>query len=46
VPACPKCGAEVAEPVKAWELAPKGMRGVKIGLFKCPNNHFFRARVE
>ena len=33
---CPKCGAEVEAPIKTWVLAPKGRKGVVIGLFKCP----------
>lgn len=33
-------------PVKVWELAPRGRRSVKIGLFKNPDTgRFFRARV-
>ncbi|OYT60524.1 MAG: chorismate-binding protein [Thermoprotei archaeon] len=46
MPKCPKCGAEVEKPIKTWVLAPKGRKGVKIGLFKCPNAHYFRAKVE
>jgi len=43
---CPKCGADVASPTKTWTLAPKGRRPVTIGLFKCPNGHFFRAGIK
>ncbi len=43
---CPKCGEEVAKPIKTWVLAPKGRKGVKIGLFQCSNGHYFRAKVE
>ena len=46
MPKCPKCGAEVKEPLKTWVLAPKSRKGVIIGLFKCPNGHYFRARVD
>ncbi len=45
MPKCPKCGAEVKEPIKTWVLAPKGRKGVIIGLFRCPNGHYFRAKV-
>lgn len=45
MPKCPICGAEVHEPVKTWVLKPKNRRGVIIGLFKCPNGHYFRAKV-
>ncbi|NPA23672.1 MAG: chorismate-binding protein [Crenarchaeota archaeon] len=30
------------KPVKAWVLAPKGRKGVIIGLFKCPNGKTVR----
>ena len=48
MPKCPVCGAEVKEPIKTWVLKPKSRpgKGVKIGLFKCPNGHYFRAKVE
>jgi len=46
MPKCPKCGTEVAAPIKKWTLAPKGRKPVTIGLFKCPNGHFFRAGVK
>lgn len=42
---CPKCGAEVSTPLKSWVLAPKGRKGVEIGLFKCPAGHYFRAKM-
>ncbi|UXD21471.1 chorismate-binding protein [Ignicoccus pacificus DSM 13166] len=45
MPKCPKCGAEVDQPIKTWLLAPKGRKGVIIGLFRCPNGHYFRAKV-
>jgi len=39
---CPKCGAEVAQPRKTWEMAGRpdkqGKRlKLKVGLFDCPN---------
>ncbi len=46
MPKCPKCGAEVDKPIKTWVLAPKGRKGVVIGLYKCPNGHYFRAKAE
>lgn len=47
MPKCPICGAEVEKPVKVWILKPKKRdKGVKIGLFVCPNGHKFRAKVE
>ena len=33
-------------PIKVWVLAPRGRKGVKIGLFKSPKTgRYFRARV-
>ncbi|PUA33230.1 MAG: chorismate-binding protein [Zestosphaera tikiterensis] len=33
-------------PEKVWTLAPKGRKGVKIGLFKSPETgKYFRAKV-
>ncbi len=33
-------------PEKVWTLAPKGRKGVKIGLFKSPESgKYFRAKV-
>ncbi|MEM0066341.1 MAG: chromatin protein Cren7 [Sulfolobales archaeon] len=32
-------------PEKIWTLAPKGRKGVKIGLFKSPTGKYFRAKV-
>lgn len=33
-------------PKKVWELAPKGRKGVKIGLFRSPvTGKYFRAKV-
>lgn len=44
---CPKCGTEVESPMKTWTLAPKGRKGVTIGLFKCPNcGAFFRSGIK
>ena len=39
---CPKCGADVAQPRKTWEMAGRpdkqGKRlKLKFGLFDCPN---------
>lgn len=42
---CPKCSAEVEQPLKTWTLKPRGRKGIIIGLFKCPNGHYFRAKV-
>ncbi len=34
------------EPIKVWRLAPKGRKGIKIGLFQSPETkQYFRARV-
>ncbi len=43
----PTTGQEVElEPIKVWSLAPKGRKGVKIGLFKSPTTgKYFRAKV-
>ncbi len=43
----PTTGQEVElEPIKVWPLAPKGRKGVKIGLFKSPTTgKYFRAKV-
>ncbi len=30
------------KPVKVWMLAPRGRKGVIIGLFKCPNGKVVR----
>jgi hypothetical protein len=27
---CPKCGAEVAHPIKEWDVAPKSGKGPKL----------------
>lgn len=44
---CPKCGKEVANPTKTWQLAPKGKKALTIGLFKCPGcGAYFRAAVK
>ncbi len=33
-------------PIKVWRLAPKGKKGIKIGLFQSPETkQYFRARV-
>ncbi len=43
----PTTGKEVElAPVKVWVLAPRGRKGVKIGLFKSPDTgKYFRAKV-
>jgi len=43
----PTTGKEVElVPIKVWVLAPKGRKGVKIGLFKSPETgKYFRAKV-
>ncbi len=43
----PTTGKEVElVPEKVWTLAPKGRKGVKIGLFKSPETgKYFRAKV-
>ncbi|RLG89370.1 MAG: chorismate-binding protein [Thermoprotei archaeon] len=43
----PTTGKEVEiAPEKVWVLAPKGRKGVKIGLFKSPETgKYFRAKV-
>jgi len=43
----PTTGREVElVPVKVWTLAPKGKKGVKIGLFRSPETgKTFRAKV-
>jgi len=43
----PTSGQEIeVEPEKTWKLAPKGRKGVKIGLFKSPiTGKYFRAKV-
>jgi len=48
MPTCPHCKTEFDEkPVKTWELAPRGKKPVKIGLYKCPNcGRYFRAKAE
>lgn len=34
---CPKCGGDVAKPLKQWQLkGGKSKKAVKIGLFECP----------
>ncbi|ADY01022.1 hypothetical protein VMUT_0812 [Vulcanisaeta moutnovskia 768-28] len=33
------------KPVKVWMLAPKGRRGVIIGLFKCPGGKVVRKAI-
>jgi uncharacterized Zn finger protein len=44
---CPKCGTEVASPVKSWQLAPKGRKPITIGLFKCTNcGTYFRKAIK
>lgn len=36
---CPKCNADVAKPVKEWNIQPKQKKGPKvhITLYECPN---------
>ena len=43
----PTTGKEVnLVPEKVWTLAPRGRKGVKIGLFKSPETgKYFRAKV-
>ncbi len=43
----PTTGKEVQlVPEKVWTLAPRGRKGVKIGLFKSPETgKYFRAKV-
>ena len=41
MPKCPKCGFEVKTPIKKWR-----MKYVVIGLYRCPNGHYFRAKAE
>jgi len=43
----PTTGKEVElVPEKVWSLAPRGRKGVKIGLFKSPETgKYFRAKV-
>lgn len=47
---CPKCGEEVATPVKTWPISPrKPEEGIQkiIGIFECPScKARFRAAVE
>lgn len=47
---CPKCGGEVANPVKTWTISPrKPEEGTQkiIGIFECPGCRArFRAAVE
>ena len=42
-----ECDGEVVKlkPMKAWILAPKGRKGVIIGLFKCPNGKTVRKAI-
>jgi len=39
-----ECAGSVVKlkPIKAWVLAPKGKKGVIIGLFKCPDGKVVR----
>jgi archaellum component FlaC len=49
---CPKCGAEVASPVKTWSMPRKPLKEeetskLTMGLFACPKcNAKFRAALE
>jgi len=42
-----ECNGEVVRlrPMKVWVLAPKGRRGVVIGLFKCPSGKVVRKAI-
>jgi hypothetical protein len=42
-----ECDGEVVKlrPVKVWVLAPRGRKGVVIGLFKCPNGKTVRKAI-
>jgi len=33
------------KPMKAWVLAPKGRKGIVIGLFKCPEGRTIRKAI-
>ncbi len=33
------------KPIKVWVLAPRGRKGVIIGLFKCPNGKTVRKAI-
>ena len=41
------CDGQTArlKPMKVWVLAPKGRKGVVIGLFKCPNGKTVRKAI-
>jgi len=45
---CPKCGFEVENPLKTWNVSKRGGEGkIVMGLFECPNcKARFRASVE
>ncbi len=46
---CLKCAAEVASPLKEWDLKPKSGRGaaLHIRLFQCPScGHKFRVTLK
>ena len=42
-----ECDGELIrmKPIKVWTLAPKGRKGVIIGLFRCPNGKTVRKAV-
>ena len=42
-----ECNGETVKlkPVKAWVLAPRGRKGVIIGLFRCPNGKTVRKAI-
>lgn len=52
MPNCPKCGAEVATPVKTWPIPSRkplkeGESRLVVGIFECPNcKARFRTVVE
>jgi uncharacterized protein (UPF0212 family) len=47
---CPKCGADVNRPVKAWKMKSTKAKGrpLLIGFFKCPkcDSKFRKAHVQ
>ncbi len=42
-----ECDGQIIKlkPLKVWMLAPKGRRGVIIGLFKCPSGKIIRKAI-
>ncbi len=41
------CDGQIVKlrPIKVWVLAPRGRKGVVIGLFKCPNGKTVRKAI-